>query len=90
MTLYHPSIETYQKDISYKFHIIYFINISNQIITIPNYQNINFIQFKSHLLIIQRMITIQLPIYNKLRIESNNITNVVRDLISFYRNLPFD
>ena len=36
------------------------------------------------------MITIQLPIYNKLKIKSNNKTNVVRDLIPFYRNLTFD
>ena len=36
------------------------------------------------------MITIQLPIYNKLRIKSNNTTNVVRELILFYRNLTFD
>ena len=31
------------------------------------------------------MIIIQLIIYNKLRIKSNNITNVVRDLIPFYK-----
>ena len=43
VTLYHPSTETYQKDISYKFHIVYFINTSNQIITFPNYQDIGFI-----------------------------------------------
>ena len=43
VTLHHPSIETYQKDISYKFHIIYFINTGNQIITFPNYQDIDFI-----------------------------------------------
>ena len=43
VTLYHPSTETYQKDISYKFHIVYFINIGNQIITFPNYQDIGFI-----------------------------------------------
>ena len=43
VTLYHPSTETYQKDISYKFHIIYFINTDNQIITFPNYQKIGFI-----------------------------------------------
>ena len=43
VTLYHPSTETYQNDISYKFHIIYFINIGNQIITFPNYQDIDFI-----------------------------------------------
>ena len=43
VTLYHPSIETYQKDISYKFHIVYFINTGNQIITFPNYQDIDFI-----------------------------------------------
>ena len=41
------------------------------------------------------MITIQLPIYNKLGIKSNNTTSVIGDLISFYRNLtliksPFD
>ena len=36
------------------------------------------------------MIIIQLIIYNKLKIESNNTTNVVRDVIPFYRNLPFD
>ena len=40
------------------------------------------------------MITIQLPIYNKLGFE-NNITNVTEHLIHFYRNLtltksPFD
>ena len=43
MTLYHQSTETYQKDISYKFHIVYFINTDNQIITFPNYQDIGFI-----------------------------------------------
>ena len=43
VTLYHPSTETYQKDISYKFHIVYFINTDNQIITFPNYQDIGFI-----------------------------------------------
>ena len=43
MTLYHPSTETYQKNISYKFHIVYFINIGNQIITFSNYQDIGFI-----------------------------------------------
>ena len=43
VTLYNPSTETYQKDISYKFHIIYFINTDNQIITFPNYQGIDFI-----------------------------------------------
>ena len=36
------------------------------------------------------MITIQLTIYNKLMIKSNNTTNVVRDLIPFYKNLPFN
>ena len=36
------------------------------------------------------MTTIQLTIYNKLRIKSNNTTNVVRDLISSYRNLSFN
>ena len=77
VTLYHPSTETYQKDISYKFHIIYFINTSNQKITFLNYQGIGFIKLKPHLLIIQKIITIQLPIYNKLRIKSNNTTNVV-------------
>ena len=40
MILYHASTETYQKDISHKFHIIYFINAGNQIITFPNYQGI--------------------------------------------------
>ena len=29
VTSLHPSIETYQEDISYKFHIVYFINTSN-------------------------------------------------------------
>ena len=43
VTLYHPSIEKYQKDILYKFHIVYFINTDNQIITFPNYQDIDFI-----------------------------------------------
>ena len=43
MTLYHSSTETYQKDISYKFHIVYFINTGNQIITFSNYQDIGFI-----------------------------------------------
>ena len=43
VTLYHPSTETYQKDISYKFHIVYFMNTDNQIITFPNYQAIGFI-----------------------------------------------
>ena len=43
VTLYHPSTETYQKDISYKFHIVYFINTGNQIITFSNYQDIGFI-----------------------------------------------
>ena len=43
VTLYHPSTETYQKDISYKFHIIYFINTGNQIITLSNYQDIGFL-----------------------------------------------
>ena len=43
VTLYHPSTETYQKNISYKFHIVYFINIGIQIITFPNYQGIGFI-----------------------------------------------
>ena len=43
VTLYHPSTETYQKDISYKFSIVYFINTSNQIITFSNYQGIGFI-----------------------------------------------
>ena len=42
MTLYHPSTETYQNDISCKFHIVYFINIGNQIITFRNYQGISF------------------------------------------------
>ena len=42
VTLYHPSTETYQKDISYKFPIVYFINTGNQIITFPNYQDIGF------------------------------------------------
>ena len=41
--LYHPSTETYQKNISYKFHIVYFINTDNQIIIFPNYQGIGFI-----------------------------------------------
>ena len=40
VTLYHPSTETYQKDISYKFHIGYFIKTSNQIITFKNYQDL--------------------------------------------------
>ena len=43
VTLYYPSTETYQKDISEKFHIVYFINIGNQIITFLNYQGISFI-----------------------------------------------
>ena len=43
MTLYHLSTETYQKDISHKFHIVYFINTGNQIITFTNYQGIDFI-----------------------------------------------
>ena len=43
MTLYHSSTETYQKDISYKFPIIYFINTNNQIIIFSNYQDIDFI-----------------------------------------------
>ena len=43
VTLYHPSTETYQKDISYKFLIVYFINTGNQINTFPNYQDIDFI-----------------------------------------------
>ena len=43
VTLYHPSTETYQNDISYKFPIVYFINTGNQIITFPNYQDIDFI-----------------------------------------------
>ena len=43
VTLYYPSTETYQKDISYKFHIVYFINIDNQIIKFSNYQVIGFI-----------------------------------------------
>ena len=90
MTLYHPNTEPYQNDISYKFHIVYFINTSNQIIIFPNYQGIGFILFKPHLLIIQKMITIQLPIHNKFRIKSNNTTNVVRDWIPFYRNLTYD
>ena len=42
VTLYHPSTERYQNDISYKFHIVYFINTGNQIITFPNYQGIGF------------------------------------------------
>ena len=40
VTLYRPSTETY---ISYKFHIVYFINTNNQIITFLNYQDIGFI-----------------------------------------------
>ena len=43
VTLYHPRTETYQKDISYKFHIVYFINTGNQKITFSNYQDIGFI-----------------------------------------------
>ena len=43
VTLYHQSTEIYQKDISYKFHIVYFINTGNQIITFSNYQDIGFI-----------------------------------------------
>ena len=43
VTLYHPSTETYQKDISYKFHIVYFINTGNQINIFSNYQDIGFI-----------------------------------------------
>ena len=41
--VYHPSTETNQKDISYKFHIDYFINTGNQIIIFPNYQGIGFL-----------------------------------------------
>ena len=29
VTSLHPSTETYQEDISYKFHIVYFINTGN-------------------------------------------------------------
>ena len=29
VTSLHPSTETYQEDISYKFHIVYFINTDN-------------------------------------------------------------
>ena len=43
VTLYHPSTETYQNDISYKFHIVYLINTDNQIIIFPYYQDIDFI-----------------------------------------------
>ena len=43
VTLYHLSTETYQNDILYKFHIVYFINIDNQIIKFSNYQVIGFI-----------------------------------------------
>ena len=43
VTLYYLSTETYQKDISYKFHIVYFINTGNQKITFSNYQGIGFI-----------------------------------------------
>ena len=43
VNLYHPRTETYQKDISYKFPIVYFINTGNQIITFLNYQDIGFI-----------------------------------------------
>ena len=36
------------------------------------------------------MTTIQLPIYNKLRIKNNNTTNIIKDLIPFYKNLTYD
>ena len=42
VTLYYLITETYQKDISYKFYFVYFIDIGNQIITFRNYQGISF------------------------------------------------
>ena len=57
MTSLHPSTETYQEDISYKFYFVYFIDTDNQIIMFPNRQGIGR-KNRSHLLTTQRTIMI--------------------------------